>query len=234
MTFRHPGMLALQVSQVDVMSGGRVELGLGAGWFDGEHEAFGLPFPPTRERFERLEEQLEILRGLWTTPPGEKFDWAGKHYQLKGNPALPRPVQQPGPPLIVGGIGAKTTPRLAATYASEFNVPFAPLADVKTINSRVDEACEAAGRDPGSLLRSMALTVCCGRDDAELERRAAATGQPLGRLRKGQLAGTPDEIVQRLGEVSELGLTRIYLQTLDVDDLDHVELIAERVMPQVS
>ena len=232
MTFRHPGMLALSVTQVDAMSGGRVELGLGAGWFDGEHEAFGIPFPPMRERFEQLEEQLTILTGLWTTPPGTKFDFAGKHYQLSGNPALPRPTQDPHPPVIVGGLGAKTTPRLAARFASEFNVPFAPLDDVRRINQTVDEACKAAGRDPGSLLRSMALTVCIGRDDAELARRAEAIGRPLEHLRD-QLAGTPSEIVDRLGAIGELGLTRVYLQTLDIDDLDQIELIASEVMPQV-
>jgi F420-dependent oxidoreductase-like protein len=232
MTFRHPGMLALSVTQVDAMSGGRVELGLGAGWFDGEHEAFGIPFPPMRERFERLEEQLEILTGLWTTPPGTKFDFPGKHYQLSGNPALPRPTQQPHPPVIVGGLGAKTTPRLAARFASEFNVPFAPLDDVRRINANVDEACTAAGRDPASLRRSMALTICIGRDDAELARRADAIGRPLAHLRD-QLAGTPSEIVDRIGAIGELGLTRVYLQTLDIRDLDQIDLIASDVMPQV-
>jgi F420-dependent oxidoreductase-like protein len=232
-TFRHPGMLALSVTQVDAMSGGRVELGLGAGWFVGEHEAFGIPFPPMRERFERLEEQLAILTGLWTTPPGTTFDFPGKHYQLSGNPALPRPTQQPHPPVIVGGLGAKTTPRLAARFASEFNVPFAPLDDVPAINARVDEACTAAGRDPATLLRSVALTVCVGRDDAEVARRAEAIGQPLAQLRN-QLAGTVSEVVDRLGAIADLGLTRVYLQTLDIDDLEQVELIASDVMPQVG
>jgi F420-dependent oxidoreductase-like protein len=233
-TFRHPGMLALAVTQVDVMSGGRVELGLGAGWFDREHEAIGLPFPPTKERFERLEEQLAILTGLWSTPSGTAFDYAGRHYSIDANPALPRPSQDPHPPIIVGGLGAKTTPRLAATYADEFNVPFAPLDDVRTINANVDAACVTAGRDPSTLLRSVALTVCCGRDEPELERRAAAIGQPLAGLRKSQLAGTPDEIVDRLGAIGDLGLTRVYLQTLDVDDLDHLELIATEVSSQLT
>jgi F420-dependent oxidoreductase-like protein len=233
-TFRHPGMLALAVTQVDVMSGGRVELGLGAGWFDREHEAFGLPFPSTKERFERLEEQLAILTGLWATPPGSTFDHTGRHYSIDANPALPRPFQDPHPPVIVGGLGAKTTPRLAATYADEFNVPFAPLADVRTINANVDAACVTAGRDPSTLRRSLALTVCCGRDGAELERRAAAIGQPLSRLRNNQLAGTPNEIVERLGAIGDLGVTRVYLQTLDVDDLDHLELIASDVITQLA
>jgi F420-dependent oxidoreductase-like protein len=232
-TFRHPGMLWLSVTQVDAMSSGRVELGLGAGWFDGEHEAFGVPFPPMRERFERLEEQLAILTGLWTAAPGTKFDFPGKHYQLSGNPALPRPTQHPHPPLIVGGVGAKTTPRLAARYASEFNVPFAPLADVGAMNARVDEACAQAGRAPATLRRSIALTVCCGRDDAEVARRAEAIGRPLAHL-KDQLAGTVSEVVDRLGAIADLGLSRVYLQTLDMDDLDQVDLIASQVMPQVG
>ncbi len=232
-TFRHPGMLWLSVTQVDAMSSGRVELGLGAGWFDGEHEAFGVPFPPMRERFERLEEQLAILTGLWKTAPGTKFDFPGKHYQLSGNPALPRATQQPHPPLIVGGVGTKTTPRLAARFASEFNVPFAPLADVGAMNARVDAACAEAGRDPATLRRSIALTVCCGRDDAEVARRAEAIGRPLKHL-KDQLAGTVSEVVDRLGVIAELGLTRVYLQTLDMDDLDQIDLIASEVMPQVA
>jgi F420-dependent oxidoreductase-like protein len=232
-TFRHPAMLALTVTQVDEMSGGRVELGIGAGWFDREHEAFGLPFPATKERFERLEEQLNILSRWWAAKPGEPFSWQGKHFTVDANPALPRPAQEPHPPLIIGGVGTKTTPRLAATFADEFNVPFAPLDHVKAANERVDEACAAAGRDPRSLRRSMALTVCCGRDEAELKRRADAIGQSLEHLRASQLAGTPAEIVSKLGEVAGLGLTRVYLQTLDIDDLEHIELIAGEVMPQV-
>ena len=113
------------------MSGGRAELGLGAGWFDAEHTAYGVPFPPLGERFERLEEQFAILTGLWDTPVGETFDFDGRHYQLKDSPALPKPVQQPHPPLIVGGGGAKRTPRLAATFADEFNLPFSSLADTE-------------------------------------------------------------------------------------------------------
>src|SRR5580692_5295052 len=128
-TFRLPGLLAVQVAQVDAMSGGRVELGLGAGWYDAEHSAYGVPFPATHERMERLEEQYAILTGLWGTPEDETFSFDGRHYHLKDSPALPKPVQRPHPPLIVGGHGPKRTPRLAATYASEFNLPFASVAD---------------------------------------------------------------------------------------------------------
>jgi len=214
------------------MSGGRVELGLGAGWFDREHEAFGLPFPPIKERFERLEEQLEILSRWWSTPAGSSFDHRGTHYTIEANPALPRPVQDP-PPLIVGGVGAKTTPRLAASYAREFNVPFAPLADLKRINDNVDAACSAAGRDPKTLRRSVAYTVACGHDDAEAARRAARAGQALDVMKANQLAGTPAELVHKIGEIGDRGLTRVYLQILDMADLDHIELIASEVMLQV-
>src|SRR5947199_4930860 len=145
-TFRHPGPLAISVAQVDVMSGGRIELGLGAGWFEAEHRAYGIPFPPTRERFDRLEEQLAIVTGLWTTPPGGHFDFHGTHYTVENSPALPKPVQSPKPPVIIGGHGAKRTPALAAKYADEFNVPFGSLEATRQMYERVAAACEAAGR----------------------------------------------------------------------------------------
>src|SRR3954447_4163922 len=125
-TFRLPGPLAISVANVDDMSGGRVELGIGAGWFEAEHTAYGIPFPTLGERFDRYEEQVAVLTGLWATPAGETFDFEGKHYRLADSPALPKPVQHGGIPIIVGGRGAKRTPRLAARYAAEFNVPFAP------------------------------------------------------------------------------------------------------------
>ena len=190
-TFRHPGMLALAVSQVDVMSGGRVELGLGAGWFDREHEAFGLPFPSTKERFERLEEQLAIVTGLWNTPQGGAFDFAGRHFRSTRTRPSPGPRRTRIRRSSSAGVGAKTTPRLAASLRDRIQCSFCALEGRQTINANVDAACIAAGRDPATLLRSLALTVCCGRDEAELERRAAAIGQPLARLRKHQLAGTP-------------------------------------------
>ena len=130
-TFRYPGPLAVSVAQLDEMSGGRVELGLGAGWFEGEHRAYAIPFPAQRERFDRLTEQLQIITGLWTTPVGEKFDCAGRHYAVADSPALPKPVQSPHPPIIIGGGGAKRTPALAAAFAAEFNIPFAPPDMVK-------------------------------------------------------------------------------------------------------
>lgn len=144
-TFRYPGPLAISVAQVDEMSGGRVELGLGAGWFEEEHLAYAIPFPPLGERFDRLTEQLQILTGMWGTPVGDTFDFAGTHYTVKDSPGLPKPVQTPHPPIIIGGQGAKRTPALAAQFASEFNIPFVPLDTLKTQFERV----AAASRVPG-------------------------------------------------------------------------------------
>jgi F420-dependent oxidoreductase-like protein len=232
-TFRYPGPLAVSVAQVDEMSGGRVELGLGAGWFEAEHTAYGIPFPPAAERFDRLEEQLAILTGLWETPVGQRFSFAGKFYPVTDSPALPKPVQRPHPPILIGGRGPRRTPQLAARYADEFNVAFVSTEQTAAVFGRVREACQAAGRDPGSLVYSAGHTVCCGRDEAELARRAEAIGWDLATQRADGLVGTPDEIVDRLGAFAELGATRFYLQVLDLHDLDHLELIASEVLPQV-
>jgi F420-dependent oxidoreductase-like protein len=232
-TFRLPGPLAIAVAQVDQMSGGRAELGLGTGWFDAEHAAYGIPFPPLAERFARLEEQLKIVTGLWETAEGDTFSFSGTHYSLSGSPALPKPVQRPRPPVLIGGAGQRRTPRLAASFADEYNIPFASVADSTAAFDRVRRACQEAGRDPGSLVYSAAQTVCCGRDEAELARRAEATGQQLAGLRQTGLAGSPAEIVDKLGLFAEAGATRAYLQVLDLHDLGHLELIAAEVMPQV-
>ena len=233
-TFRQPGLLAVQVAQVDAMSAGRVELGLGAGWYDAEHTAYGFPFPPLGERFERLEEQYAILTGLWGTAVGETFSFDGRHYHLKDSPALPKPVQRPHPPLIVGGGGAKRTPRLAATYADEFNLPFSSLDDTEAQYARVRAACEDRGRDPATLRLSAAQTVCCGVDEAEVERRAANLGRQADELRAHGVAGTPDEVVARLQAFAGIGALTVYLQVLDLDDLEHIKLLATEVLPQVS
>ncbi|MGE0300415.1 LLM class F420-dependent oxidoreductase [Pseudonocardia sp.] len=234
-TFRLPGPLAVAVAQVDAMSGGRVELGLGAGWFEAEHAAYGVPFPGVRERFDRLTEQLEIVTGLWTTPPGERYSFAGTHYTLDDSPALPKPVQRPRPPVIVGGQGPTRTPALAARFADEINVPFAGIDAVAAMFGRVDAACREIGRDPGELVRSAALTIAVGRDDAEVARRAKAIGQDAADLRAHGLAGTVAEVVDRLGRWREAtGITRIYLQLLDMSDLDQVELVAAEVAPQLG
>ncbi len=233
-TFRLPGILAITVAQVDAMSGGRVELGLGAGWYDGEHTAYGIPFPPLGERFERLEEQFEILTGLWATPAGETFTFAGKHYQLTDSPALPKPHQQPHPPIIVGGGGPSRTPRLAATFADEFNLPFSSLADTEAQFGRVRAACEDRGRDPDSLGYSAAQVVCCGADEAEVVRRAKAIGREPDELRRNGAAGTPDEVIEKLQTFGAAGAGTVYLQVLDLDDLEHIDLLSQAVLPHLS
>jgi len=232
-TFRWPGILAITVAQVDAMSGGRIELGLGTGWYEAEHTAYGIPFPPLGERFEKLEEQLTIVTGLWATPVGQQYSFTGRHYRLVDSPALPKPLQQPHPPLIVGGGGARRTPRLAATFADEFNLAFLPLADTEGQFSRVRVACEAIDRDPATLGLSVAQVVCCGADEAEVVRRAEAIGRDPGELRAHGAAGTPDEVAERLLAFGAAGAGTIYLQVLDLDDLDHIRLIADRVVPQL-
>lgn len=229
-TFRLPGVLAIQVAQVDQMSGGRIELGLGAGWFEDEHKAYGIPFPA--ERMSRLEEQLAIVTGLWATAPGSTFDYAGSHYQVENSPALPKPAQAKVP-VLIGGHGAKRTPRLAAQYADEFNMPFASIADSERQFGRVREAAEQAGRGPDDLVYSNALVVCVGKDDAEVARRAAAIGRDVDDLRANGLAGSPAEVVEKIGAYGEIGASRVYLQVLDLDDLDHLELISAQVLSQL-
>jgi F420-dependent oxidoreductase-like protein len=232
-TFRLPGPLAVSVAQVDAMSGGRVELGLGGGWFEREHTAYGIPFPPVGERFDRLEEQLEIITGLWTADG--PYSFAGRHYRLSDSPALPKPVQSPRPPIIVGGGGPKRTPALAVRYADEFNAPFTPVARTARLFERVRAAAEAAGRARPPAL-SAAVVLCCGRDDAEVARRAAAIGRSVEEMREtgGTVVGTPDEVVGQISRYAEAGATRVYLQTLDLHDLDHVELVASAVAPQLG
>ncbi|PZF91620.1 LLM class F420-dependent oxidoreductase [Micromonospora deserti] len=232
-TFRLPGPLAITVAQVDQMSGGRVELGIGTGWYAEEHSAYGIPFPSLGERFDRLAEQLAVITGLWETPPGKTFDFAGTYYQVSESPALPKPVQDPRPPILLGGMGAKRTPRLAARYADEFNLPFASLEDSVAQFGRVRAACAEVGRDPERLCWSNALVLCCGRDDAEVARRAAVIGREPDELRANGLAGTPAEIVDKIGRYAAIGSQRIYLQVHDLADLDHLELVAAEVMPQV-
>ncbi|AYV30444.1 LLM class F420-dependent oxidoreductase [Streptomyces sp. CJ_13] len=230
-TFRLPGVLAIQVAQVDQMSGGRIELGLGAGWFEEEHKAYGIPFPA--ERMARLEEQLAIVTGLWATAPGATFDYAGTHYQVENSPALPKPAQAKVP-VLVGGHGAKRTPRLAARYADEFNMPFASIADSRRQFGRVREAVAQAGRKADELVYSNALVVCVGRNDAEVARRAAAIGREVEELKANGLAGSPAEVVEKIGTYGAIGSSRVYLQLLDLDDLDHLELISSQVLSQLG
>jgi F420-dependent oxidoreductase-like protein len=232
-TFRFPGPLAISVAQVDQMSGGRVEFGFGAGWFGAEHAAYAIPFPDLGERFERFEEQLAIITGLWETPEGELFNFAGKHYTVTDSPGLPKPAQRPRPPVLIGGSGPNRTPRLAATYADEYNAAFSKLDDTAAAFGRVRDAVAAAGRDPGSMTYSVAQTVCCGRDEAELARRAAAIGRKPEDLRENGLAGTPAEIADQIGQFAGIGAQVTYLQVLDLGDLDHLALLAE-LLPLVG
>src|SRR5829696_1517553 len=213
--------------------GGRVELGIGAGWFEAEHSAYGIPFPDLGERFDRYEEQVAVVSGLWGTPPGETFDFAGEHYRLAGSPALPKPVQDGGIPIIIGGRGRRRTPRLAARYAAEFNVPFHSAEANARLFAGVREACEEAGRDPASMVYSSALVLCVGKDEAEVARRAGAIGREVAELREHGVAGTPAEAVDVLGRYAEAGAERVYLQVLDLADLDHLDLVASEVASQL-
>lgn len=231
-TFRYPGVLAIEVANVDAMSDGRVELGLGAGWYLDEHRSHAIPFPDLGERFDRLEEQLAIITGMWGTPVGEQFDFAGRHYQVAKSPALPKPVQSPLP-IIVGGGGPKRTPALAARYAAEYNLPFQSQQRFLEQCDRVRAACDAIGRDPATLIHSCALVVCIGEDDAAIARRAAAIGREVAELRQNGVCGTPAEAVERLQAWAAVGAARVYLQLLDLSDLDHLDLIAAQVMPHV-
>lgn len=236
-TFRLPGPLAIAVAQVDRMSGGRVELGLGAGWYEAEHTGYGIPFPATRERFDRLEEQLEIITGLWSTPLGDTFSFRGAHYDVVDSPALPKPVQQPGVPVIVGGTGPRRTPSLAARFADEYNVPFASLAETGECYARVAAACEEVGRDAdrrSPIVFSAAQLVVVGRTDAEVARRVEAVGRELGEAREHGLVGTVDEVVDRISEFGKIGARRLFMQILDPADLDHLDLIAAEVVPRLG
>jgi F420-dependent oxidoreductase-like protein len=233
-TFRHPGPLAISVAQVDQMSGGRVEFGIGAGWYEAEHSAYGIPFPPLGERFDRYEEQVAIITGLWETPVGGTFSFEGKHYTLTDSPALPKPAQE-RVPVLIGGMGAKRTPALAASYATEFNLPFVGIDAAVEQFARVDAACEEIDRDPKEIIRSVALVACVGRTDADVARRAAAIGREVGELKENGLAGTPAEVADRIGAWRDAtGAQRVYLQVLDLSDLDHLDLVAGEVAPQLA
>ncbi len=232
-TFRLPGPLAITVAQVDQMSGGRIEFGLGAGWFEAEHLAYAIPFPPLGERFDRLREQLQIITGLWETEVGSTFDYEGKHYRLVGAPALPKPVQA-RVPIIIGGGGKHRTPRMAAMFANEYNLAFQSLIRFREQRDRVRSACDIIGRDPDSVVFSAALTVCCGERVADFKRRAAVLGREPEELRENGAAGLPRQVAETLRAWREAGATRIYLQMMDIHDLDQLQVIAEQVAPLLS
>lgn len=238
-TFRHPSMTAIAAASVDDISGGRLELGIGTGWFEAEHRAYGLDFGDSfGERFDRLTEQLEIITGLWATPVGKTFDHTGRYYAVADAPGLPKPRQadaagRPHLPIIIGGKGPRRTPTLTARFADESNVAFADLDVIVTQHERVRRACEAAGRDPGSLVYSAAHMLCVGADEAEFARRAAAIGRTPEQARESPLAGTVAQLVDTLGSWADAGVQRVYLQVLDLADLDHIALVAQQIMPAV-
>lgn len=227
-TFRLPGPLAITVAGVDQMSNGRIELGIGAGWFDEEHTAYAIPFPSVGERFDRLEEQLEILTGLWTTPSETTFNYNGTHYQLTNCPALPKSVQRPHPPILIGGGGKVRTPNLAARFADEFNMPFSSLSDTKTQFERVQRACDEIDRTKEIIL-SAAQVLCVGETESEVAKRAAWIGRDLNELRANGLAGTVDEVTEKILTFADAGAERMYLQLLDLSDLEQLGLVADQV-----
>jgi len=236
-TFRLPGPLAVMVAQVDQMSGGRVDLGIGAGWYEREHTSYGLPFPPVGERFDRLEEQLAVVTGLWRTPIGEHFSYHGDHYQLVGAPALPKPVQVPGPPIIIGGRGPKRTPELAARYADEFNMPFTSVTETAAAYGRVIEASMRVGRiecGRPPLVLSAGIVIAIGRTNAEAQRRAAPLRERSALPPEEPVVGSPAQLVDRIGEFAEIGATRVHLRFVDMSDLDHLDLVAADVLPQLG
>ncbi|MFI5706498.1 TIGR03560 family F420-dependent LLM class oxidoreductase [Kribbella sp. NPDC051620] len=232
-TFRLPGPLAVAAAQLDQMSGGRLEVGLGAGWYEAEHHTHGIPFPSVADRFARFTEQLEILRGLWRSSETGSFSYHGAHYRLKNCPALPIPVQPGGPPLIVGGRGPRRSPAIAARYADEFNIPFADLNVLVDRIAKVSAACTAVGRDPLDLRISTVLTVCCGATEAETSVRERRM-EPYAGAGRGVLAqGSPVAVLTRLEVLGAIGLHRVYLQFLDVEDLDHPRLIGAEVIAPI-
>ena len=233
-SFYQPGPLAIAVAQVDNMSGGRIEFGFGAGWYDAEHSAYGLEFPPLGERFDRYEEYLEQIHGLWSTPEGETYSNEGRFHTFVDSPALPKPTQKPGPPIIIGGRGAKRTPALVARFAADFNLPFTPLDQIAPAIERVDAACVEAGRNPAEVVKSAALVLCAGGSEAEVKRRAEAIGRAPDELRTNGAAGTVDEVVATLAAYAEAGIQRMYLQVLDLGDLDHVSMVGSDVIPAVA
>jgi F420-dependent oxidoreductase-like protein len=230
-TFRLPGVLAIQVAQVDQMSGGRIELGLGTGWMEAEHTAYGIPFPP--KRFGLLEEQLEIVTGLWSAPIDEGYSFTGRHYSLSGAPALPKPVQE-SVPIIIGGGGATRTPKLVARFAREYNVGFPTVEQIRERIANLEAACARVGRDPQSVRLSLAMSTIVGADDAELEHRAGRIGSTLEKVRDGvNIVGGRDEIAERMEVYARLGIERVYFQLLDQQDVTQVEFLGSEVLPHL-
>lgn len=242
-TFRHPAVLAKSVVTADHISGGRVELGMGAGWFQREHEAFGFPFPPARERFDVLEEQVEIVHRLWDHREDE-VTFAGTHYQLEAVPALPKAQQEPHPPLILGGRAGPRAAALAARWADEYDVTSGDPADIRAARDRLAGSCAAIGRDPDSLRLSLMTGAVVGADRRELERRAAAlmeregepgdVGEAIEAWRSDRIVGVVDEVLARLAEYAQAGVRRVLLQHLVHEDLEMLELIGTEIVPAAA
>jgi F420-dependent oxidoreductase-like protein len=242
-TFRHPAQLAKAVVTADHVSGGRVELGMGAGWFEREHAAFGFAFPPMGERMELLAEQVEIVHRLWGGD-GDEVTFAGAHYRLEACPALPRPLQRPHPPLIVGGGAGPRSAAIAARWADEYDLVYVDPAGAKDRVARVSAACEAIDRDPSSVRRSLLTKAIVGTDDDEVRRRVGAlmartnesgdAGAFLDDLRASHVAGTVEQVVERLDEYAAAGIQRVLLHQLVHDDLESVELIGREIVPAAA
>ncbi|HTJ66755.1 MAG TPA: LLM class flavin-dependent oxidoreductase [Actinospica sp.] len=226
-TLRSPVHLAVQVAQVDQMSDGRIELGIGGGWYRHEYEACAVPFPS--DRIGRLGEAVEIITGLWRTEPGETFDYPGARYRITGAQSPVATVQRPGPPLIIGGAGGPRSLDLAVRHAREYNLPFVPPEEVVRIGRLLRERSAQIGRDVPPRL-SVLQTVCCGKDAADVAARAEGLGEAL---RPVSFAGTPGEVADRIGRYAEAGVERVYLRLLDVEDLGHLELLGTELLPRL-
>jgi F420-dependent oxidoreductase-like protein len=228
-TFRGPGLLAISVAQIDQMSSGRIELGIGAGWYEAEHHAYGFEFPSTSRRFDNLADQLAILDGLWNTPVGQTFSYSGSVHSIANSPALPKPVQQPVP-IIIGGGGPSRTPSLAARYATEYNAAFVSVETFIERKQRVEAACTAIDRER-PMRYSAALVVCAGGSEADIARRAAAIGREADELRRNGAAGSAQETATTILRFVDAGAERVYLQVLDLSDLEHLDFLANDVAP---
>jgi F420-dependent oxidoreductase-like protein len=239
-SFRHPSELARVVVTADHVSGGRVELGLGAGWHEREHAAHGFPFASTRTRMDVLEEQLQIVLGSWTRGPENPLNFSGEHYTIVDLDAQPKPFSRPHPPLIIGGSGGPRSLALAATYADEYNSPFADLDLAIERRAVIDRACERAGREP--LPFSIMTGVLVGDGEPELRDRARRLAERIGadadelltRPPSGWIVGTVERAAEQLTALREAGVSRVMCQHLLHDDLDAVELIGSRLGPAVA
>jgi F420-dependent oxidoreductase-like protein len=226
-TFRLPGQLAVEVATVDQMSGGRAELGIGAAWYEREHQYFGIPFPALGERFDRLEEQLAILTGIWDTPPGERFSYDGKFYQVQDCASIPRWASRPK--IIIGGAGAKRTPTLAARFADEFNGALGLAVRERYANFR--RICEdVVGRDPNDVRLSATIPVCIGRDAEDLERRKDALGEPGARLLAAGVTGYAADVIRAIEDVASQGADTVYFHLYGPGDVEHVRLLGSEVV----